>query len=261
MAKRLGRNVTDVGTARVHGYNAHIVGSADADYSGNCCSPVLIPKTGVPSVIGWLNGKEEKVHNVDIRVRCRKCPDCLKARAHHWRMRALNEIANSNRTWFGTLTLRPEEQFRAMAKARQTLKRGGTNWEHLTSAEHFTETCREIVPDLQRYLKRIRKHAAGVRFLAVFEPHKSGQPHIHMLVHETKDSVRHRRLAAWPLGFTKFNLVAQNDTRAAHYVSKYLVKSLYRPIASLHYGHTNETPVSATVSAAEQSEAECPAGK
>lgn len=174
-----------------------------------------------------------------MEVKCRRCPKCLSDRAHHWRMRAMHEINVAPRSWFGTLTLSAEQQQRATWQAEYDLGKGGTRFYDLSPDERFSETIRVIGKDVTKWLKRIRKESkAALRYFLVAEAHKSGLPHLHILIHEKFDSlpVGERTLRGqWHLGYSKFNLV--NDPRAAAYVCKYLSKSMNARIrASIDYG-------------------------
>ena len=259
MAKRFGRTIINRPHSDRLTYEGRIVGADYAPFAGNCQNPRSIAFTGLRDkalsrLSQWKAGHtdhaegygpigsfpdRERVQHVDVDVRCRQCPNCLKARAAHWRFRAKKEIQSSERTWFGTLTLRPEEQFRLEAKARARLYAGGTRWAQLSEREAFSEICREITGEFQRFMKRIRKTHAGLRFMAVYEHHKSGLPHMHCLIHETRGPIRHAQLQAqWLLGFSKWNLVPDDEhSKAAHYVCKYLTKSIsHRLLSSKRYG-------------------------
>lgn len=256
--KRYGRTVITSGGARTHAFEAKIVGADHADYSGSCASPVFVPLTGIRSPLAsrldeWHTGpmdyapghghigggySDPAIRHVDLAVRCRRCPQCLKARAYHWTERAAVECARSTRTWFGTLTLRPEVHFRCLAEAKLRLV-SRCNDMNMESDEAFSEICRPVLAEYTRFLKRVRKHAPGLRHLCVVEKHKSGLPHLHFLLHETSSSVTHRQLtAAWTWGFSKFKLVPVNEqSSVARYACKYLAKSMLSRIrASLGYG-------------------------
>lgn len=266
MAKRFGRTLVDRSTATRFSYDARVRGSDHADAAGNCQSPVMISLTGMRDRriellqefnrpwhdSAMVDGKNNYIgpgfselpaqpRHIDLAVRCRKCEACQRSRQHHWRMRAQLEIGNAHRTWFGTLTLCPERQFYLVATARDRLRRAGTNYDDLCHDEQFIENCKELVAEMQRYLKRLRKDKSVFRYLWVIERHKSGAPHVHILVHEKAEPVRHKTLTKhWSYGFSKFNLVAQDEkTKIIYYVAKYLTKALTRPYASLKYGHTN----------------------
>ena len=73
--------------------------------------------------------------------------------------------------------------------------------------------------------------------LQVVEAHKSGLPHVHLLVHDKGDTTYRRLTDTWPLGFAHAKLV--EGTAASRYVAKYLAKSaLARVRASQGYGST-----------------------
>lgn len=265
MAKRYGRTIVAWSTAREASFDAGLIGSDHADYAGNCQSPVMIPLTGLHDVrleklaffdrsnqdYAMVSGTvhytgdaspSQKPRHVDVAVRCRKCDNCRKARQFHWRMRAQSEIADARRTWFGTLTLCPEQQFRMLCLAAASLDKRGTKFADLSDEEQFSERCKPLIREVQKYFKRLRKEGSKFRYLVAIERHKSGAPHLHLLVHETAEPVRHKRLSAqWSLGFSKFNLVAEGEeSQAARYVSKYLTKANSRLLSSSGYGYTTK---------------------
>lgn len=193
---------------------------------------------------------------LDMEVRCRRCSACLKARAHHWAERALWETASSQRTWFGTLTFSPGEQWRTEAAARVRAGDGWENpmprrwrqtvgeWENRVREINFVRMHHANGPILTKWLKRVRKESgASLRYILVAEAHKSGRPHYHCLVHETPGSppLLHKVLASqWQAGFSQFKLATPE---AARYVCKYLSKaSEARVRASLDYGRLQPTP-------------------
>lgn len=178
---------------------------------------------------------------VDIDVKCRQCPNCLRARSWEWTQRARVEITQSQRTWFGTMTLRPDWHAQMLNRARQRLARQGVDFELLDIEERFKLQVAEVTTEVTLWLKRLRKESgAKLRYILVAEAHKNGLPHFHCLVHETLGSkpVLHRALSSqWKLGFTNFKVVENNA--AASYVCKYLAKSaLARVRASVRYGRT-----------------------
>lgn len=181
---------------------------------------------------------------IELHVRCRQCESCLKSRARMWAARAAKELAAAPRSWFGTLTLRPEQHFRMASLARLRLARQGVDFDTLTEAEQFRERHREINRVITLYVKRLRKEAAGkLRLVCVVEQHKSGLPHYHLIVHEQwVGAVRHKTLSnQWQLGFSKWKVVADNFGKIAHYVAKYLAKSsLSRVRSSVGYGLVGE---------------------
>lgn len=178
---------------------------------------------------------------VDLTVRCRRCPWCLKQRAKLWSLRARAEIHAASRTWFGTMTLRPQEHWLASCRAEVAMARTGVKWAELSPDEQFQALHAENSKEITKWLKRIRKESASrLRYFLVAEAHKSGLPHYHILVHErwlggtvTERTMRHQ----WKLGHSKFNLV--HDAGASWYVAKYLAKaSRARVRASERYGQS-----------------------
>jgi hypothetical protein len=219
------------------------------DISGRCQSPVHreVKARSRPGgmelwneVVRWATD----LFMMELETRCRKCPPCLRARAAYWRLRSESEIGGTlGRTWFVTLTLRPEEHFKATLQASLRLQAGGVDFDRLEPSRQFAERDREIQRDVTLYLKRVRKESgAPLRYILVSEAHKSGLPHYHALIHEVDPfrPVSSRTLASqWRLGFSQSRLVAQDaERRSAAYVAKYLSKSaISRVRASQGYGH------------------------
>ena len=147
---------------------------------------------------------------IEMETRCRRCANCLRMRAAHWTYRAKSELAVAARTWFGTLTLGPQEQSLMAFRARARLAAGGTDFDALSDAEQFQERHREVSRELTLWLKRVRKESeAPLRYILVAEAHKSGLPHYHVLVHESDPArpVRERTLRLqWQLGFFQVQL-------------------------------------------------------
>lgn len=166
-----------------------------------------------------------------------------------WAARAMHEVRNSHRTWFGTLTVRPEEQYRFLVSALAQRAQRASDTEGLSDDEEFALRVKEAGKAVTLSLKRLRKElavAGSIRYLLTAEPHKSGLPHFHMLVHESAAvPVKHAQLTAmWPHGFSKWKLLG-DDLRAAWYVVKYLNKANdSRVRASLRYGRM---PITASV--------------
>lgn len=178
---------------------------------------------------------------VGLTVRCRKCEKCRRQRRVMWSERAKREVHASVRTWFGTLTLRPDEQFRILTLARHRQNQQGIDYDMLPYGEQFQLRVSAFSPDITDYIKRVRKEcAAPLRYLWVSEAHKSGSPHFHALVHEvlpempvTYDTLSNQ----WPHGFTKWKLV--KSLSEATYLTKYLSKSTASRVrASVDYGKT-----------------------
>lgn len=204
-----------------------------------CTAPVIIAAIGLPSAI--IEAHKGPLP-LEMHACCRKCPACLEHRRRLWTARALEEVNASERTWFGTLTIRPEDRFRLRMKAELNAKKRG--WEPLDQMEPAT-AFKKIVDELNRevtlFFKRVRKEsAAPLRYLLVAEKHKSGDPHLHLLLHERSVPVRKELLERqWPLGFSSWKLV--QDGKSAFYVCKYLAKDAQTRVrASVKYGQPTQ---------------------
>lgn len=179
-------------------------------------------------------------YSVVLTVRCRACEWCLRQRAARWAFRAVEEIAHGARTWFATFTFAPEYHVVIRARTSRRLAAGGTDLALLSATEQREELSREYGAEITKYFKRVRKNSgAPLRYILVQEPHKTGLPHFHALIHETNPNnpVRHRTLSTgWKLGYTQFKLCEGSKT--AWYVAKYLTKHAgTRVRASLRYGN------------------------
>lgn len=204
-----------------------------ADFAGDCERPV--PRTLWGRSYEMPSGERSPHVGLDMHVRCRKCRPCLQARRSFWIALALNEIEQAERTWFGTLTIRPDLQFAAEARVRARGLMSDTD------EEIFGRVATEQGRLVTDYLKRLRKvvvaRGGTLRYLLVTERHASGWPHFHLLVHESVvNTVRKRDLdSAWTAGFTQFRLVKGRS--AAFYAAKYIGKDASgRVRGSLAYG-------------------------
>ena len=186
------------------------------------------------------HGMYAKANYLDMPVRCRKCEQCLAHRRRLWTARAIDECALAHRNWFGTLTVRPEDRVRYLYGAQLHNERATlSSWEATTETERYRYLCMQILPDVTKFLKRVRKNAeTPFRYLLVTEAHADGFPHLHMLLHEHEGSIRKTVLeAAWRSGFSHWRLLPDGDPKGAYYACKYLSKNaLTRVRASLRYG-------------------------
>lgn len=176
---------------------------------------------------------------VEQHVRCRKCDGCLAHKARLWIARGVDEIKASTRTWFGTLTVRPEDRFVLRVKAHaRTKSRASKPFDQMNRSEQYEELCWHLGRECTNFLKRVRAESgAPLRYLLVYEAHKSGDPHGHILIHEHGVPVTKQLLERqWRLGFSHWRLTG-DDPRAAFYACKYLSKEAQtRMRASLRYG-------------------------
>jgi hypothetical protein len=224
------------------------------------CSGKVLPCTAPPTVelrsyrplsernhlFGKARGKVFEMSQ-EIEVRCRKCDNCLRAKCAYWRRAAAAEVLGSQRSWFGTLTLRPSEWSMSLMRARVMASFNREDLEALSEKDRNAYIMRYLGPELGKYIKRVRSESkADLRYLLVSERHKSGVLHFHMLLHEVLGSsqVLERTLSKqWPLGFSKWRLVPPSETKHAAYICKYIAKdALTRVRASKGYGVTMALP-------------------
>lgn len=179
---------------------------------------------------------DDPLYAVELEVKCRKCANCLKERQWLWTNRAKREVDTAHRTWFGTLTLSPDNHYLHQLRATQFRP----DFDEIPFEDQLSLRHHSISKDLTKYLKRLRKivDAPGaLRYFLVMEPHKSWLPHYHLLVHETSilHPITKRQLQEqWKIGFTQWKLA---DEKSAIYCAKYLGKNKFARVrASLGYG-------------------------
>lgn len=219
------------------------------DISGNCESPLYFHKKAVPnetraaprSFKRYVESTYANTIHLDIYVKCRKCPTCLRMRQSHWTYRAKSEIALAPRTWFGTLTLRPQEHYNALMHGRAYMR--SRSVEPDADVDELQLRHKVISKWITLWFKRLRKSGIHFRYLLVMEIHKSGLPHYHLLIHEVlgQEPVRYSDLQTWPHGFSSWKLVTDDGKgKTAHYISKYLSKAAEARVrASVGYGRTS----------------------
>jgi len=216
------------------------------DVAGRCQAPVSVELMARPGRYQhkWITVMRGLPipSRLQLETRCRKCTNCLRARALTWALRAQTELRCSVRTWFGTLTLSPTEQLKYLSLARKAAFENGDDFEALSEGEQFKARVALIGKELTTYFKRVRKASgAPIRYVLVAERHQSGDPHFHVLVHETaidKPCRKSHLRDQWELGFSKWKLVdPETGVKAAWYVCKYIAKaSVARVRASVRYG-------------------------
>ena len=212
-----------------------------------------------PVVVVLHSGEDEATQGgsaLELHVRCRICEPCLKAKSAYWKLRAMAEIGQSQRTWFVTLTWVTADLLRADYAAAIALRKAGVR--HPSKKEIFAARLKVLGPPVTKWLQRIRKglrregeQSVAFRYLLVWEEHDSdetaperrGMPHAHLLIHEQQgQTITKRRIQReWGAGFSTARLVDETDPedihRGAAYVCKYIAKSmLSRVRASRQYG-------------------------
>lgn len=194
-----------------NGHTPNGVGAVSMHSHAYCSAPLhceLAARIGV-SVID--RGRADRPRFADLLLPCRKCVSCKEYRHRSFVRAASREIASAQRSWLLTLTMSPESHARY----------GGM-------AVPVEDQRKAWVGEIQRYFKRVRKHAgdAKLRLAWVLEHHKSGLFHAHALVHEQCGSrIRVSSLDhCWSHGWVNTRLVADRFENAARYVGKYILK-------------------------------------
>lgn len=186
--------------------------------SGDCENPTVLQRWGRPSSPNpkqrYVNIPEDGLpYGVDIMVRCRHCTKCRRFRERLWGSRVMIESMESSRCWFVTLTFRLTEHMRLRAE---------------TPARYKDGVPRYAVRAAQLFVKRLRMACgkSSLRHMWVCELHKSGLPHLHMLLFEQSLGVVTKRkiAAAWTHGFLTSKLVEETED-CAKYVVKYVSKA------------------------------------
>ena len=156
----------------------------------------------------------------------------------------MKELALWPRTWFVTLTLNPAWQHQLfMAELADKNSRGWRDTDFDLSKAEFALRVSGAAKLLTKFLKNVRKPHTGeaaidLRYLCAIERHKSGLPHMHLLMHEAGGKLTYDRIGnRWKkYGFFKANLVTDHE-EAAWYVCKYVsYNEATRVRASQHYG-------------------------
>ena len=246
------RDIRDVRrlAARALANGGRQTGAATVEWNlaGNCERPYGTVHRGRPEVDRPYHMHDKGVQYVEILTRCRNCEPCRKVRRNLWSYRASAETQAWPRTWFGTLTLRPEAHWRFLTEARAKGDAGGTDIDTEVSPEEaFRRYEARVWREVDLMLKRIRQARVdagegNIRYLCVTERHKSGVAHYHLLVHQVGEMpLKHTALeGGWPHGFTKWRLV--KHMAEARYVAKYLAKdAVARVRASQSYGEAFES--------------------
>ena len=126
-----------------------------------CERPVPMEYHGHPDQIRVGFGMEPPTKLIaDFQLRCRKCEGCLRYRQRLWTARALTECALATRTWFGTLTIRPEDRTRLLYSADLAFSKARCEpWSGGNEADQFRYLVDAASPDITNFLKRVRKNS------------------------------------------------------------------------------------------------------
>lgn len=216
------------------------------DISGGCLTPHTVELVGTePAWRAKARGRRPPRIFLDLDVPCRRCEPCRKRRAMTWAAKAHTEIEQSYRTWFVTLTMNDRERYLSRARAQKACAEDALDFEALSSCDQFRAWVKGAYPNVQRYIKRLRKEAGPLRYLCVAEAHNGGgpaqdSPHFHLLIHEPtplenlKEKMLRTHWRGHGHGFAEAKLA---DAASAWYCCKYLTKETNdRVRASFKYG-------------------------
>ena len=247
-------------TAKLLAFQATMDGTDVAAMHGDCASPQVHQVRGAESDLlsrlrQWREGQTDYAEGYGhiggfgpphtrltyVSVRCRKCQPCQDHRQRVWTARAIDEIAMAERSWFVTLTFRPDVRFTLECQAdNASRRRRAERLSDLNSTDRYRAITAHAGQAVTLWLKRLRKVSkAKLRYLLVTEAHKDGFPHFHLVLHQVSGTVTKRDIEqAWRRnGFSHCRLIDRHDAKAAYYACKYLNKSaLTRVRASLRYG-------------------------
>ena len=141
----------------------------------------------------------------------------------------MNELALWPRTWFVTLTLSPAWQHQIfMAEMADRNSRGWRDGDFDPVNSEWNLRAVGCGKLLTKWLKNVRKPHSGeaaidLRYLCSIERHKSGLPHMHLLMHEAGGGLTYRRiLDRWKYGRVKQAKLVSDQQAAAWYVCKYV---------------------------------------
>lgn len=228
--------------ALANGASRNSFGAIEWDCAGNCQEPYRRATIGRPPAPMYrdrmimIGPGTKTTIEVVIWLRCNHCRTCLARRAALWRRRATHELLFSARTWMGTLTFKPSERYRLLAKASAEY---GPGFDGLPAHHQYRLIERQAYKEVQKYWKRVREESnQPLRYFMVAEEHRDGSLHYHAFVHERAGSeLRWKTLSSqWQAGFSKWKLCDRNPA-SVRYVTKYLTVAIHsRARASVSYG-------------------------
>jgi len=274
-------------TAKLLAFNATLNGDDVAPFHGDCANPQIHLVRGVESKLlsrlrqwhdpastvdhaeGWghIGGyAPPHVRHTHVSVRCRRCQPCQDHRRRLWTARAIEEMKMAPRSWFVTLTFRPEVRFIMESRAdNSTRRRRAERLCDLNSIDRYQAIAAVTGQEVTRWLKRVRKVSkAKLRYLLVAEAHNDGFPHYHLLLHEISGSATKRQIqSAWDRnGFSHCRLIDTRSGNEAYYACKYLNKGASTRVrSSVHYGQLRPEIISDAVASLQQAGEKLPVRK
>ncbi len=214
-----------------------------APWEPYCDAPITVSRgtsKGAALARGVAGCRSAHVLPLDIalRVPCRRCVKCRTVKHLHWFERCEQQLKNSPRTWFQTLTFDDDRLHYLQMRAKSNSLKSGR--------PVTVEEERIAYHDVRLWLARLRKPIKGVKpelqfvyFCCAELGEKRGRLHYHLFLHELHGRYPIRKSyleRSWP-AIQQARLVRHSQNgECAYYITKYLTKSLWKPKASKFYG-------------------------
>lgn len=239
-----------------------------ANSKNPCKTPVKVATTYAYHDVMKEEGYAGQLH---IHARCRKCDKCGNAKRSLWAYRAYAEgEKTAGRSWFVTFTFGRGEHWDKLTRSPVSFKGsdilelevqkraleanipipsvGSPAWSIMAS-----QAARGLVSSAIKRLRKATAKRGRFRFLAVVEKHKSGWPHVHLILYEgatntlTFNAIR-KCWQGFSMGWTSAELVRKGDKAedgnteissavGAAYITKYLGKDASSVVwASVRFG-------------------------
>lgn len=179
---------------------ARMIGAHCDSWFVNACMACETP-VRIKYIARGAFGSPKKPMTLEVLHRCRKCKPCEKARSRQWAARAAIEFEQSERTWFGTLTLAP--QHHAVVDGWVASSGLWPDRSRLSDAQFkkalFRARASVVGEQVSSWLSILREFAwlrlhrrEVIRYMLVAEKHDSGvtadfmrgRPHFHLILHE-----------------------------------------------------------------------------
>lgn len=218
------------------------------DLAGRCEAPIAVGLWSRPlfrpeqhPVVGRLREFVRSGGSLELKVRCRRCFDCRRARLVEWLARFVAEWRAAPRTWFCTFTFNSE-----FLQANAGREEEAVSEELKRAFKRMRKGL--VIPYGYKGADRAVPPVTDFRYLAVLERGEvNGRLHWHVLIHGSCRWIQIR--AGWHAGHMQAKLLPKPSTssgkyseqeqralQGAYYVLKYVTKTSRKLRPSLHYG-------------------------
>lgn len=176
---------------------------------------------------------------VNMQVPCRKCAKCAYMRSRMYEEKIKNDIMSARsegiNSYFVTLTFTVGKR---AALWKQSVAMSGDG--HVTKRLRAKPVVAEVATFVRRLRDRNKRlNDVKLRYISVIEYHKSGDPHVHMVISGKLNS-KVIRAARWKGGYLHIRRIPKEagaESDMANYVSKYIAKDCDALVtSSKHYG-------------------------